>query len=223
MGKLLRALEKAGLVKLEEQAQLEGQAFETAQAVEREPPVAPDPEPSGPVDERVSFDSIYAQNNVPASPFPAEKLLKLLDGLRAMDATTRRSAVLAMDAADEAWTIEDSVLDSERKVASLLAAKALVERQVAASDTATVKLLGDIEKRQQDSAAAIRKQIADLEALLQREVEKAANERAAANAAARETRSAGQREALRLDAEVERLSEIARVFAPSPPLIKPSN
>jgi hypothetical protein len=72
MGKLLRALEKAGLVKLEEQAQLEGQAFETAQAVETELPVAPEAEPNGPVDERVSFDSIYAKNNVPASQFPAE-------------------------------------------------------------------------------------------------------------------------------------------------------
>ena len=62
-----------------------------------------------------AFEDIFAAAGVPVSPYPAEKLLRLLDGLRAMDAGTRKMAVLAMDAADDNWQISDCLSDADLK------------------------------------------------------------------------------------------------------------
>lgn len=209
MSKFLRALERAGLVRLEG-------AEVAAVDIPEEPVREPEPAqvlPAGTVvAANVSFDSLYASAGVAPSPFPAEKLLKLLDGLRAMDAATRRSAVLAMDAADDAWTVDDALLDAERKCATLLAARKTVEAQVTAAEQAAAQSVADLEKSLEDTSATVRKQIADLEALMKREVERGANERAALMASARDARASGQRETLRLDGEIERLQELSKIF-----------
>jgi hypothetical protein len=210
MSKFLRALERAGLVKLEG---TDVAAVEIPEVAPQEQNAALEVPANTAVPEHISFDSLYARAGVAASPFPAEKLLKLLDGLRAMDSATRKSAVMAMDAADDAWTIDDCLLDAERKCAALLATKKSVESQVKAAESATAKAVADLEKSQEETSAAVRRQIADLEGLMQREVERVANERAAVMASAREARAAGQREALRIDGEIDRLQEISRIFS----------
>src|SRR5688572_15491440 len=121
MSKFLKALAKVGLVDLEES---ERSRLATPEAAGEEPsqedinriladarktntPEAASSAPPPPsaqaqayesgVGEGRELSSIYAEMSVPPSPFPAEKLLKLLDGLRAMDPHTRKAAVLAMD------------------------------------------------------------------------------------------------------------------------------
>jgi hypothetical protein len=73
--------------------------------------------------EGIALADIFAAAGVPDSPYPAEKLLRLLDGLRAMDAGTRKAAVLAMDAADDNWQIGDCIADADRKISALDAYK----------------------------------------------------------------------------------------------------
>ena len=97
-------------------------------------PISPLPVPEGGIDEGVALDDIFALAGVSPSPFPAEKLLRLLDGLRAMDAATRKTAVLAMDAAEDSWQISDPVLDAQRKIAALEAYKRRLAAQVAAAE-----------------------------------------------------------------------------------------
>ena len=63
-----------------------------------------------------------------------------------------------------------------------------------------------------EASAAIRKQIAELEQLLEREVTRAAQETTSVEAGLRAAREATAREARRMDAEIERLREIPNTF-----------
>lgn len=220
MSKFLRVLQKAGLVEFDEASGLADEPAEAA-APDLPPPedAAPPPpeilsEAESRIQESRAFDALYADRGVPASPFPAEKLLKLLDGLRAMEPATRKAAVLAMDAADDAWTIDDAALDASRKIKALNDTKTLLAQQAASSAAHAHEKLKAREQRQAESVAAIRKQIGDLEALLQREVEKATGEKAALEAQVRAAGEACQRECARIDAEIARLKEVLETFVP---------
>lgn len=192
-------------------------------------PVAPAPSDTAPTNastsgagssaiaEGQSFEALYVGAEVPPSPYPAEKLLKLLDGLRAMDAGTRKAAILAMDAADDAWTIDDVVLDAERKVRTLSLGIERVEAQSADVDARVKSEVTSLEQYTQQAAETIRRQIAELEAMLQDELQKAATRRAELQMETRSAREAAARERARYEQEIERLREIGRIFAPPTP------
>src|SRR5687768_3679625 len=113
MSKFLKALAKVGLVELDEAERSklakEPAAEELSQedisriladarnigGDERKTADPPPPPPAAPYDSGVGegreLNAIYQEMRVPSSPFPAEKLLKLLDGLRAME--DRKSVV----------------------------------------------------------------------------------------------------------------------------------
>jgi hypothetical protein len=241
MSRFLRTLAKVGLVELSEEerardarkaaplddeklarilAEEEAQAARSAPAAEAEPLVVPSAiESTG--EERaslggLSFEALYRGAQLPASPFPAEKLLKLLEGLRAMDPAMRKAAVLAMDAADDAWTIDDALLDAERKTrtlrhgierlaAGLTQAEQQAQREVVALDEYTQK-----------AADTIRKQISELEKLLQQELEGAAQKKAEISANLHVAREGAARERLRFEHEIARFSEISVTFGPTP-------
>jgi hypothetical protein len=150
---------------------------------------------------------------VPSSPYPAEQLLKVLAGLRAMDVATRKAAISAMDAADDSWRIEDVLLDAERKIKALQARKQMLAAQAQAAEAEAAARVREREAQQQTVLDSVRKQIADLQALMEREVAKATGDKAAALAKAQSAREAGSRESLRLDQEIERLREIPATFA----------
>jgi hypothetical protein len=222
MGKFMRALEKAGLVRLEEGAD--------ALSAELSPAPPEELAPS-PVQEILSADecniaeqqpleSVYRARGVPPSQFPAEKMLKLLDGLKAMDPATRKTAVHAMDAADDTWTIEDAVLDAQRKIKALEEESAHLARQASGAEANGSEELRRSEEQQQAAVAAIRRQIQDLEKLLEREVEKATAEKAQIQARVKAANDACARETARLAAEIGRLREILGTFAAptSPPV-----
>jgi hypothetical protein len=163
------------------------------------------------------FDDLYREAAITASPFPAEKLLRLLDGLRAMDPATRKTAVTAMDAADETWAIEDAVLDAQRKMRALADVKTRLARQVAAAETTARTETEEQDRYQERAVASIRQQIAQLEKLMETEIGKVAEHKAAAHARLQATRDACARETARCEAETRRLQEIPHTFAPQGP------
>ncbi|HSI58051.1 MAG TPA: hypothetical protein VLA16_10860 [Ideonella sp.] len=159
---------------------------------------------------------IYAEAQVPASPFPAEKLIKVLDGLAALDPVSRKAAVMALDAADDAWSIDDILLDAQRKIAALADAKAQLQ---ALSDSVQAQAREQVSANEQtlaDATARIRGQITDLEALMAREVARCTQERADIEHQARNTQDACTAEGRQLDAEAARLGEIDRIFGRRP-------
>lgn len=226
MSRFLRALQKAGLVETDEPsspADLEAELLASVPVQEQAATPSAEllPEAESRIQESRSFDTLYAERGVPSSPFPAEKLLKLLDGLRVMDAATRKTAVLAMDAADDAWNIDDAALDAGRKIKALNDTKALLAQQAASQVAHTQEKLKGGDRRQTESLSMIRQQITDLEALMQREIEKAAAEKAALQAQAQSAQEASLRESARLDAEIARLHEVLDTFVP--PAVAPAS
>lgn len=159
-----------------------------------------------------TFSDLFASAGVPTSPYPAEKLLRLLDGLRAMDAGTRKSAVLAMDAADDNWQIDDCVRDADLKIAALEEHKRRLAAQLQERERQSGELVSQIKVVLDEASAAIRQQISELEQLLEREVTRAAQETTSVEAGLRAAREAAAREARRMDAEIERLREIPNTF-----------
>lgn len=217
MSRFLRALEKVGLVEAE-QTPAEPVYVEPAGDV---PPPEAESEapaiavPSGPIQEQRAFEAIYAEGNVATAPFSAEKLLKILEGLAALEPASRKAAVLALDASDDAWTIDDALLDAERKIKALELARRQVEEQARAALEEARTAVEAREAKQQDAVTRIRQQIADLEGLLEREVTRATEEKAALHDGARAAKDACTRECTRLDAEAHRLRRLAEVFAPA--------
>lgn len=181
------------------------------------PPLPPDAGlqslPLSSVVEGKTFDSIFAEAGVPASPYPAERLLRLIDGLRAMDANTRHTAVRAMDAADDSWTIEDPVLDAQRKIGVLESYRQALAGQVASNEELAVAEVAELKAAEEKAVAEIRKQIAGLEKLLEREMHKTAETIATRQAGMSAERAAADRETQRVNTEIDRLREIAVQFA----------
>jgi hypothetical protein len=223
LSRFLRALEKVGLVEVEARADApvaapepEPAAIETPSPASVEAAVGTPAAPGTPIDEQRAFDAIYADAQLAPSPFPAEKLLRILDGLAALAPESRKAAVLALDAADEAWTIDDGLLDAERKIKLLTQAKAQVEEQARAALAHARSEIDAREQRQQEAVGRIRQQIADLEGLLEREIARATEDKAALQETARVAKDACVRESARFDAEATRLRRLAEIFSTSP-------
>ncbi|WP_395009229.1 hypothetical protein [Undibacterium sp.] len=165
------------------------------------------------VAEGKSFDEIFASAQISESVYPAERLLRLLDGLRAMDAATRIAAVRAMDAADDNWTIADSVLDAQRKIAALESYQKALEGQLAVQQDSVVAEIADMKLAEERAISAIKQQITELEALLAREIGKTAETIAQLEAGRQSAHQTCEREVKRLQLEIERLREIPVQFS----------
>ena len=221
---ILGFLARANLVELTEEERLKAVADGHAETPGSVPPPeepvaqAPLPPPLNIEECEIADDrpleEIFSAAGVPESPYPVEKMLRLLDGLRAMDAATRKAAVLAMDAADDNWQIADCVGDAERKIAAIEAYKQHLAAQVEGSEQQVSMQIAELKSALENTTAAIRRQISELEELLQREVAKEAQQTTSLEAGLRATREAAARETRRMAAEVERLSEITLQFGP---------
>ena len=203
---MMNLLERAGLVRREGEG-LDSDAGpasmdwgDAAQAVAQAPsgssdsgaPLAND----GPVADvsGLSLAQIYASAGVAAASYPAERLLRLLDGLKAMEEGTRRQAIAAMDAADDTWTIADPLHDASLKVAAIEAHAATLRAGVTQAEQDTQMALAAVQQRQDTSVAEIKRQITELEGLLARELARGAQESAAHTAALQSRREAALRE-----------------------------
>lgn len=158
---------------------------EAAQAV-----AATGGESSGPL----SLQQVYAAAGVPACPYPAERLQRVLEGLKAMDPPMRLMTVQAIDAADDSWVINDPVNDAAAKAAAIDAYSNGIRADVSRAEEEGKALLQEIAQRQDKSIADIRRQIAELEALLQREVARGAQDSAAVEAGLQTRREAALRD-----------------------------
>lgn len=220
---ILDLLARANLVELSEEERLTAEeasmpAVEENQATQESPrpPAEPLSASDLDVEEGKPFDTVFAEAGIVTVAFPAEKLLRLLDGLRAMDGATRKSAVLAMDAADDGWQIADSVTDAERKITALDNYKLHLAAQLRGGEQQAGARMADIRAGLEAATAAIRQQIAELEQLLERKITQSAQETTGIEADLRATRETVAREIRRVDAEIERLGEIPSHFTPAP-------
>ncbi len=223
----LNLLAKANLVELSDEEKLEAGLtaevdkplpVEAVTPTVQPPPPMPDPDfdlspPSGATDAQRSFEDIYAAANIPPSAFPAEKLLKLLDGLKALDATTRKAAVTAMDAADDNWQISDSTSDAELKIAALDSYKQYLAERVGTLEKQAIAKTEEIRLSLENTISEIRKQISELEQLLEREITKSAQQTTSVEASVRNEREITGKETRRVDGEIERLNEILVQFS----------
>jgi hypothetical protein len=214
MSKLAKALQKMGLVQVEDVPLQDELPIVEVPAIEAAPtPEAVLPIEQCEIDEAISFEQIYAEAGVPASPYPAEKLLKLLEGLQTMPPDLRKTTVSAIDAADDAWSIEDPVLDAQRKIQVLRDAQASASHKAMSVESHGKERLAQIERRKQDAVGSVRQQIAELEALMERELQKATEAAAAVTADIRATADASIRSRRQMDAEISRLQVLVATFS----------
>lgn len=238
MGRWKLALEKVGLIELsaaeraalaptpaapaitEDEQSLDELLAESAAltaSIDDTPSAPPPPPPTEALSDGDLFagrelEAIYADANVPTSPYPAEQLLRVLDGLQAMNEPMRRAAIDAMDAADDAWTLEDPLVDAQRKVRVLEGElHRLGDMQTGAETQATDDLTAQ-DAYQEQATQTIRAQIAELEAMLENELRTVADERARIQRELEEKRGAIAREAARYQDEIARLQSLVRAF-----------
>jgi hypothetical protein len=245
MAKFIRALAKMGLVELDEgdlpaaapsesdatdldallaeARALTGQAdepppgdAEPAEAPPETEPALPPIPVEGITDDR-PLPAIYAEAEIPESPFPAEKLLKMLDGLAAMEPAVRKAAVIAMDNADDTWTVHDALLDAKRKVDALDGARRRLDQALASAEQ---QAAADVEAQDQFAAQAteaIRAQIAELEATLAAELQQVGDQKAQIRARLEAARAARSSQVARFEGEIERLRTLYPVFGANTP------
>ncbi|MFT5585493.1 MAG: hypothetical protein ACI9VR_003085 [Cognaticolwellia sp.] len=181
------------------------------------------PEPAPPpisvpseINEGQAFEEIYAAAGIADSPYPAEQMLKLLDGLKAMGPRERKIAVMAMDAADDRWTISDPVLDAQRKIATL---QTETERLGAFKDQAEAQAEADLQAQETyktEASSTIRQQISELEELLEQELRKVADEKAGIHVRLEAARSAVVREKARYEQHIDTLYVLSKTFENTP-------
>lgn len=152
--------------------------------------------------------AIYAAAGVPDSPYSAEMLIRVAEGLRALPLPQARAAVEAMDAADDRWTVGDVMLDAERKIAALLGVEQGMDAQRSAAEATYEQQAASIDQALAETQAEVGKRIAELEALLAEAHEAATVERARALSELEATRAACSAEIKRLQSEAMRLGRV---------------
>jgi hypothetical protein len=177
---MLDFLEKAGLVKNDTPATPpEPEAAKPLSTTQGQEPTELPLTLTSPNGQGLDVEAVYAKNGIAPSIYPAERLLRLLDGLGAMDEATRLIAIKAMDAADESWSIQDPLTDAAAKIAALAAHADQLRRNLQIMQEQTQSRTDAIAARADQVVGDIRKQISELEALATREQTRAAQESAA--------------------------------------------
>jgi small-conductance mechanosensitive channel len=200
---MMSLLERAGLVRQEEEGGAELSAAEggggepmTDAAYEPAPatPASPGEPPAEPTAAGLTLEQIYATAQVPACSYPAERLLRLVAGLNAMDPAMRRQTIQAIDAADESWTIDDPLRDAAAKVAAIEGHASSLRAGLGQAEQQTQAHLAELRQKLDASVAEIRRQITDLEGLLAREITRGAQEAAALEGALQSRKDSTSRE-----------------------------
>lgn len=212
---MLDFLEKAGLVKMDAPSgpvapEMDITLSEPSPVVATAPavPAAPITEPATPL----NLDDIYTAHGVGPSLYPAERLLRLVDGLSAMDVATRLMAIQAMDAADESWTIDDPLADAAAKVNALQAHARSLCAHLQKLELQTQAHLDDIHQRQEKVLGDIRQQIAELEGLVAREVSRSTQESATQQANLQSARQKTAQDLAEVAQVSQRLQSLANQF-----------
>jgi hypothetical protein len=207
---MMNLLERAGLVQREDEALVSDAVHASVEPVQERdsalpswlepdgksaPPAANVPlvEVSG-----LSLEQIYSQAGVAVATYPAERFLRLLDGLKAMDEAIRRQVIAAMDAADDTWTIADPLQDASQKIAAIEAHAATLRAGITMAEQETQIAVSGVQQRQETSVSEIKRQITELEGLLAREIARGEQENAALGAALQSKKEGAERELAQL-------------------------
>ncbi|MBA3057077.1 MAG: methyl-accepting chemotaxis protein [Gammaproteobacteria bacterium] len=208
---MLDFLEKAGLVRKDAPAQQDATVSHSV------PNAIPSPEVVTPMatpaaGATLKLDDIYANAGITGAVYPAERLLRLVDGLSAMDEATRAMAIKAMDAADESWTIDDPLTDASAKVRALGAHAEHLQFTLQALEAESQTRLDAVAARREQVVGDIRKQITELEALVARELTRAAQETATQEASLKAAKDQTARELEEISRFSQRLRGLAVQF-----------
>ena len=166
------------------------------------------------VEEGLSFADIYGRERVAEASFPVERLLKLVEGLRALDPTTRRAAIMAMDVADETWSMEQVLADADAKVAALRGHQRQMQGTADAVVQSNRERIAALESSRDGRVAELRQQIAALEAQIQDAIGTAAADVAKLQSESESNKAALLRETQRIDAHILNLDELVAQFRP---------
>lgn len=201
---MMSLLERAGLVRQEEEEVAEAVAADSGAGepmpdVAGTEPATAAPAPSldasaEPSAAGLTLEQIYATAQVPSCAYPAERLLRLIAGLNAMDPAVRRQTIQAIDAADESWTIDDPLHDAAAKVAAIEGHASALRSGLGQAEQQTQAHLAALRQKLDASVAEIRRQITDLEGLLAREITRGAQEAAALEGALQSRKDSTSRE-----------------------------
>ncbi len=167
------------------------------------------------VEEGLTFADIYARQRVAEASFPVERLLKLVEGLRALDPTTRRAAIMAMDVADETWSMEQVLADADAKVAALRGHQRQMQGAANGVVQANRERVAALESSRDVRLAELRQQISALEAQIQDAIGSTAADVAKLQSESESNKAALLRETQRIDAHVLNLQELAAQFRPA--------
>jgi hypothetical protein len=196
---MMNLLEKAGLVRKEDETSgadastSEGSAAVGEIATSFDAEVATGDAPThGAVG--LTLSQIYDAASIPPSAYPAERLLRLLDGLKAMDEGLRRQTIQAIDSADDSWTINDPLSDATAKITALERHAASINAMVEKAERDTEGLLVELRNRQGASVTEIRRQIKELEGLLAREISRGTQDAATIEAGLKAKKDDARRE-----------------------------
>ncbi len=217
-------LERAGLVRHEGEAPLPApHAEETVAPVASEPvpagavaPISFDdmaPAPTGSA--TLSLEQVYQSAAIAAVPYPAERLMRLLDGLRAMDEGTRRQAIQAMDAADDTWSMDDPIRDAAAKAAAIESYAHTLRSELAQSEQATRGEIDEKQRLHKASVAEIMRQMSDLEGLLSREIARGTQETASLESALQARIASTDRDLRDLTRSASELKSLVAQFKPN--------
>ncbi|MES2356478.1 MAG: methyl-accepting chemotaxis protein [Pseudomonadota bacterium] len=209
---MMKILERAGLISQDAPTEPRSAEFDIEQVHESAalaPVVAFDVLAGG---TPLNLAEIYKNESVPPSAYPAERLLRLLNGLSAMDEVTRITAIKAMDEADESWTIADPVADANAKIRALVAHSQRIEWSLIQLETETLTQIDEVRARQEQATGSIRKQIADLEALAARELDRANKETAEHEGRLKAAKEQTTRELDEIKKTSTQLQNLAAVF-----------
>jgi len=191
------------------------------------PAAAPSPAPQSPVTTPIAnggasgliegrpMADIYLEAMVPPSSFSAEKLLKVLEGLKALPPATRKAAVLAMDSADENWSIADAILDAQRKTRVLRTESERLSVVLTDAEQLAQQSLADQDRYLEKATALIQEEIAKLQTQLQQETQTVDEQKAATKAQLLATREGVARERQRFEHEIHQLSQVPHTFGDS--------
>lgn len=164
------------------------------------------------VEEGLTFVDIYGRQGVTEAQFPVERLLKLVDGLRALDPTTRRAAITAMDVADETWSMDDVLADADAKMAALRGHQRQMQGAADGVVQANRERVAALESSRDGRLTELRQQIAALEAQIQDAVGSTAADVAKLQSESESNKAALLRETQRIDAHILNLEELVAQF-----------
>lgn len=223
---MMNFLERAGLVTIDPVEQAAPTSEVSAEpsvpgvpesAISPPPPAADTPLLPG---TPLNLEAIYHQAAIAPSLYPAERLLRLLDGLSAMDEATRRLAVAAMDGADDSWSIDDPLADAAAKMAALADHSRHIQAALLSTQGQTQSRIDTITERQEKVVGDIRKQIGELEALMERELQRAATDAAQERAELKKAQDQVAWELSEISLLTQRFQALSTQFSPSNPTPK---